>query len=111
MVPARGAGRDHRRESACSHRHLKSFPASVKYFCRIYLRQALRLSPFYLPFLPFLPDDQYVFRPQVRMIFFGLTFSARTSSGVFASSIETASTATFPCANAECSDCPAAIAA
>ncbi len=40
-------------------------------------------------------------RPQVRMIFFGLTFSARTSSGVSASSIETASTATLPCANAE----------
>jgi hypothetical protein len=43
----------------------------------------------------------YVIRPQVRMIFFGLTFSASTSSGVSASSIETASTATFPCANAE----------
>ena len=58
-----------------------------------------------------LPDDQCVFRPQVRMIFFELTLSAKISSGVSASLIETASTATFPCANAECNDCPAAIAA
>lgn len=34
------------RSASCYSANLKIFPDSVKCFCRIYLRRALRLSPF-----------------------------------------------------------------